>query len=201
MSDSLVNTGEKSRRLVRELREEMDDVDSKFIRFDDILYRKLYKWMSYAMMVHKTTKVKYSFPLINTMGEYILDPRIFQVVEVKFSEGVCRRPYDLNLTRDNERILKFDTYSDFKDDDMMYVYAYIAPVQDDMISETMDPIIDESYYEYLKEYVLTEYRNIKKYEYRWRKKESIDADVSALAERQGKAYHTLMRPFKSFTNF
>lgn len=160
--------GEVTKSLIGKIISELKDEDMKIMENYGIACNKLNRYQLLFMQKYLTSKRSFEIELTSGIYEYRLHPRILKVLKCNYSNT------DIQLTttdRIYNIILADDT--EFTTGDIMTIEAFIRPLQkqytfegeeepeiiaSDIISLSVDPIIEEEYHPWLIAAVLSEYR-------------------------------------------
>lgn len=190
--------GDISKRLMSDIRDELGDQAMELIRNDNIIYDKLTHYQKNFMMFFQTSRVKFEYPLFTNQSEYELQERMMNITKVRFNDEMEYYPiYKLpqETPGDDVRVITL-TRADklVTGTDIMTVWAFIKPLDTDVISATMDPIIEKVYHYLLKEAVLSHYRHLHP---EFRPMELIEKDIKRTANKLKAIERSQVKPMIS----
>ncbi len=165
-------SGDISKRLVSQIRSELDDNSNSIIKTDAIIYRKLSFYQRDWSKRFKCMKVVLEYDLVNDQQVYDIPDNVVSINNIKFhdSEGALLNYGDFiddnviitKVTKHETRQIILNNSDIFVAGMVMYADAYIQATMDDEISGSKDPVLLEDYYDYLVKAVLSEYRYLRK---------------------------------------
>lgn len=155
--------GEKARKLLYELREELQDHDKKLVPVDVSLYNRLTHYESEIFEQGKFLREKEEVSLLNGTKEYTIPEKFLEVTSFDFNDDIAVFPvveFDKVTTPTKKMYL---TNSDtFKSGDKIILYGFVKPVSSHKINKDTDPLLPDAFFYLLKKLVLSEYRHIRK---------------------------------------
>lgn len=161
--------GDISKRLISQIRSELNDESNTIIKTDDIIYRKLSFYQRDWSKRFKCIKVVIEFDLVTDQEVYPIDKKVVSINNISFydPEGELL-DWDIDktvkitpLTKHEPRQIILNGSDEFESGQVMYADCYIQATDEDDISRTNDPIILDDYWDYLVKAVLSEYRYLR----------------------------------------
>jgi len=160
--------GEITKWMIGQILTELGDEDLKIVGNKGLICNKLNRYQILFMQTKFTSKRRYDIVLTAGTYEYKLHPRILKVL--KSSIPNC----DIQLNSEDVRnySLIIPENAEFTTGDVLKIETFIRPLQksyeveegsripSDIISFTVDPIIEEDYHYCLIDAVLSEYRKV-----------------------------------------
>ena len=157
--------GDKTGNLVSQIRDILQQhSDNQLFKNDYVFYNALDKYQQLFMVQYYTTREKYTITLVAGTDTYALSSRLFQITDISGDVDNSYDDYKGRYDKDSHSIIISDS-ENIVAGDKIYVEGFIKPSYDwgdsrasDRIDENTDPIIQEEYYPYLIDAVLSDYR-------------------------------------------
>lgn len=180
--------GEKSKKLMFEIREDLRDHERAIVRANSTIYGKLTHYEAHIMENYQTKKEKAEIDLVKDTAEYDIPAKFMEITGFSFNDDIAVFPIvDFDNTTGARKVILSNSDT-FKTGDKMTLEGYVKPLSTHVISESEDPVIISDFYYLLKELVLSDYRHIRQ---DFRDKESVEKDIKKKAmalKRTNRAY-------------
>lgn len=161
--------GDVSKRLISQIRSELNDESNTIIKTDDIIYRKLSFYQRDWSKRFKCIKVVIEYDLVTDQEVYPIDKKVVSINNISFYDpdgelldwDIDKTVKITPLTKHEPRQIILNGSDEFESGQVMYADCYIQATDEDDISRTNDPIILDDYWDYLVKAVLSEYRYLR----------------------------------------
>lgn len=153
--------GEKSKKLLYELREELGDHSRTLVQANSTLYGKLTHYESEIMINHDSTREEAEINLVLDQSEYDAPEKFKTITKFDFNDDIAVFPTVEIDTTTEPIVLKLSSSETFKTGDKITIEGFVKPLSTHKISESEDPVIDGAYFYLLKQLVLSDYTHIR----------------------------------------